>query len=154
MGWRPGKGVGPSMTKSDKKKLKPKEPVLKDNTSHNEESIEDEEMTGEEGSNATKFYGCFVPPELRKGGKESDSEDSTDIEFDEFVLAPDDIDNPLCNPKENTFGLGYSGLDRTALSFGPVDLFGGGLKARVENRKLNIRGEVWLCLEIVLRCSY
>ncbi|ODM95781.1 G patch domain-containing protein 1 [Orchesella cincta] len=63
----------------------------------------------------------------------------------EALLAPDDVRSLLCNPKQNTFGLGYKGLDRNTLTpaSGHVDLFGSKLKFRVENKNLSISGQAF-----------
>jgi len=146
MGWRPGQGVGPRLSKAERKAERGKrlEMKLAKKASREDENAPVVVQRAGPDENV-KVYGCHMPPEFRKPKDEdSDSEESI-IDLKEITFAPDDFEDPLCNPKENTFGLGFSGLDRSALSFGAIDLFGGaggGIKSRVENRKLNIQGEV------------
>ena len=130
MGWRPGQGVGPKFRKKSKQKEKTesKEPVA--------EPEEDAEAA------AARKYGCALPPGVGVRGSDNESDSSDDEAIPPSMIAPDDVNSPLYNPKENTFGLGYTGLDRNALLSQRVDLFGPSLKFRVENRNMDIAGEV------------
>jgi G patch domain-containing protein 1 len=140
MGWRPGQGVGPRVAKkSGKKKDKRKEKDI------DKPTIVDEDIDMESIS-TQKVYGCQLPTGFQKD--ENEDEDSTDPEIDADVLyAPEDVESPLCNPKENRFGLGYKGLERLSGPTGHVDLFGKQLKfGKVDgkNKKpdVHVTGEV------------
>jgi len=139
MGWRPGQGVGPRVAKKkvdkSKKKEKPSTDEIAKPTLVEEMEVEDEVPK--------KSYGCELPPELVQTIRGDDTEDSEDNDLDANVLyAPEDVESPLCNPKENAFGLGYKGLERLTDSVGHIDLFGKPLNFRVEKKTLNITGEV------------
>lgn len=140
MGWRPGKGIGPKIDRKDKAK-RAKKSELKD-TAMDEESQVNSEVSE---ISTERIYGCSIPAAFRQQATESEgSSDDEDIEQASSLLAPDDVSSLLCNPKENTFGLGYKGLDRNTLTTAsdPSDLFGSKLKFRVENKKMSITGEV------------
>lgn len=142
MGWRPGKGVGPKINKKAKRaKLSSNSPLLIEIEASHDVPEDDEPHISE--ATPGKFYGCSLPPEYVHHG--SDSNDSFgDLEEAEKLLAPDDISSLLSNPKENSFGLGYKGLDRNTLTTPGTreDLFGAKLKFRVENKNMSISGEV------------
>ena len=56
---------------------------------------------------------------------DSNDEDAIDEQYKDFLFAPDDIPNFVSKPKENLFGIGYKGLDRSdVLGQGHVNLFG------------------------------
>ena len=135
MGWRPGQGVGPKFRKKSKRKEKP-EPI--------EPVAEPEQEEDDAEAVAARKYGCALPPGVGGRGSDSESDSSGDENIPLSLIAPEDVNSPLYHPKENTFGLGYKGLDRNALLSGKVDLFGPSLKFRVENRNMNIAGEVKL----------
>lgn len=94
MGWKPGQGTGPRVTKMEKRKM-----------------MEDYKKT------EVKVYGCTLPQDVgREKHYGSDSTCSTDDENDpELSFAPCDLQPFLCKPKDNCFGLGYSGLDRRSV---------------------------------------
>ncbi|CAL8086869.1 unnamed protein product [Orchesella dallaii] len=141
MGWRPGKGVGAKIDKRERiKRAKTTSKV----TPPDEEQEELEEIALNTTTGSTKTYGCVLPPEFNKGADESD-DSLDDILEAETLLAPDDVRSLLCNPKQNTFGLGYKGLDRNTLTpaTGHVDLFGSKLKFRVENKNMSISGQAF-----------
>lgn len=143
MGWRPGQGIGPRLT--NKQRQKKKEKKEKENKKQTEEEmdkpvvIEDEMETNNVAPQ--KVYGCSLPANFAKGTAEESSSSDDDIDPD-VLYAPDDVESPLCDPKENTFGLGYKGLERMSGSVEHVDLFGKQLKFRVEKKKMSITGEV------------
>ncbi|XP_046396978.1 G patch domain-containing protein 1 homolog [Ischnura elegans] len=91
MGWKPGQGVGPRVTKLEKRQARKKS-----------------------YKQTKKIYGCSLPEDLG-GSTEDVKEDSTEEEgYDEedILYAPDDIEAFKCKPKNDFFGIGYSGLDR------------------------------------------
>lgn len=136
MGWKPGQGVGPRITRKEKKKQKKQNDKI-------------------------KIYGCALPQSTRTK-EESDSEDS-DNSSEDIMFAPDDYEpfryivisnysshiihetNCRCNPKDNYFGLGYNGLDRQpVLSAGHINLFEvPAFKMQEKNKKLSIRGQAF-----------
>jgi hypothetical protein len=124
LGWRHGKGLGPSKSRKHK--------IRKDTKTTEASQGNSSETTGE------KIYTCMMPENFQP--RRGDSESESDEDLDHIVL-PDDNEDVLCNPKENLFGLGYSGLDRNTLSFGNNNLLDS-LKFRVQNKNLSIRGEV------------
>lgn len=91
MGWRPGQGVGPRVTKKEKKQIKKQRDGM-------------------------KIYGCSLPTDVEKADSDASSEESEfDINLDDITFAPDDYQPYIVQPKQNTFGLGYKGLDKGAL---------------------------------------
>lgn len=96
MGWKPGQGVGPRLTKSQKLKVR-----------------------RENEKNQGKIYGCEVPEQFRRQvSSTSESEDDYEVTF-----APDDYDAFIYKPKDNTFGMGYTGLDRRNVLGDHISLF-------------------------------
>lgn len=87
MGWKPGQGVGPRITKKEKKIQRKHEKSVK------------------------KVYGCSLPTNVAKSDSES-SESEFDIDLNDITFAPDDYQPYVVNPKQNAFGLGYEGMDR------------------------------------------
>lgn len=56
--------------------------------------------------------------EMVESNSEDSDDDSTNITF-----APDDYEPFRCKPKDNYFGIGYSGLDRRKVLSGHINLF-------------------------------
>ncbi|XP_071450993.1 G patch domain-containing protein 1 homolog [Hetaerina americana] len=94
MGWKPGQGVGPRLTKLEKKNSKSQQ--KKEN----------------------KVYGCSLPEEFHSENKKPDSSTEEDEDDEEILYAPDDIAPFKCMPKNDLFGIGYSGLDRRPILYG------------------------------------
>ncbi|XP_066592030.1 G patch domain-containing protein 1 homolog [Prorops nasuta] len=116
MGWKPGQGIGPRLTKKEKAKMK----------YHNEK---------------VKTYGCALPKSVQK--EASTGSDESDLEMD-ITLAPDDYEPYRCNPKDNYFGIGYTGLDRNPVLSGHVNLFDlPAFNIQDKNKKLSIRGQAF-----------
>ncbi len=92
MGWRPGQGIGPRLSRRHRRR----------NRAAN-----------------VRMFGSTLPESYQKRAKEDekdDEEDDLDEEkYKDFLFAPDDVPEFLANPKDNQFGIGYSGLDRQAL---------------------------------------
>ena len=133
MGWKPGQGVGPRLTKAEKKK-----------------------MREEYGKVKTKVYGCSLPQDMTKM-KQTDNEDnnsSTDDEnYENITFAPEDFQSVICKPKDNFFGLGYSGLDRRPILSGHINLFEPTpLKMEEKKKKVSIAGQV--CSNLIYHMSY
>jgi hypothetical protein len=146
MGWRPGQGIGPrAVRKKPDKKKKAEKSLNKDDI--DKPTLVEEEMDtsgAAEEAQPKKAYGCELPPELEQTirGKARESSDDDDEIDPDVLYAPEDVESPLCNPKENAFGLGYKGLERMTDSVGHIALFGKPLNFKVENKKMNITGEV------------
>lgn len=122
MGWKPGQGTGPRVTKVEKKRRK-----------------EEYKKTG------VKVYGCALPQDVnREKASGEDSPYSTDDENDaELSFAPDDFHPFLCKPKDNCFGLGYSGLNRRSVLSSHINLFAPTpLKMEEKKKKVLIIGQV------------
>ncbi len=89
MGWKPGQGVGPRVTRKQKQLIRKQQ------------------------ANVAKIYGCQLPTVEEENSDESD----VDINLNEITFAPDDYKPYVVEPKQNAFGLGYKGMDRrTVLS--------------------------------------
>lgn len=99
MGWKPGQGVGPRLTKSQKRKT-----------------------THEYTRNAGKIYGCEIPDSFRPH-VQPDTESSSDEESEDITFAPNDYDPYIFKLKDNTFGMGYTGLDKRAILSSHISLF-------------------------------
>lgn len=122
MGWRPGQGVGPRLTKSQK---------IKANREHKR--------------NKGKVYGCEVPDEFRKQVSSGSDDASSSDDETELTFAPDDYDPFIYKPKENTFGMGYSGLDKRSILSSHISLFNPPeFKMRDhKNSKISISGQAF-----------
>lgn len=118
MGWRPGQGIGPRITKCEKVRTKRR-------------------------NDKVKIYGCSLPSQV-DNVEETDSESGEDATED-ILFAPDDYQPFICNPKDNYFGIGYSGLDRRPVLSGHVNLFEEptSFKLQEKNKKLSIRGQAF-----------
>jgi len=84
-GWRPGSGVGPRATKTSK---------VSRLASH------------------VKTYGCTMPGTSTEEDTAKDEVDPMMEKYQDFLFAPDEIPLNIANPKDNFFGIGYSGLAR------------------------------------------
>jgi len=122
-GWRPGSGVGPRATKASK---------ISRLASH------------------VKTYGCSMPTSRKE--REEDHREDTEVDpimekYQDFLFAPDEIPLNIANPKDNFFGIGYSGLDRPGVGVGGS---GGGYSVRTSlnnttssKKKFSISGEAF-----------
>lgn len=126
MGWRPGQGIGPRLTKKQKEK---------------------------QAAANKRMFGCPLPPSQikDKNAEESsdDEEDELDAKYRAFLFAPDDVPEFVAKPKDNLFGIGYSGLDRSTLS-SHINLFedpqmqkGITMKGAKSNRKIKFSGQAF-----------
>ncbi len=126
MGWRPGQGIGPRLSRKQKAK---------------------------QAEANQRMFGCPLPPS--QGDKRSassdddDDDDSLDPKYRAFLFAPDDVPEFLAKPKDNLFGIGYSGLDRSTLS-GHISLFdepqqqkGLTMTGAKSNRKIKFSGQAF-----------
>ncbi|XP_057330585.1 G patch domain-containing protein 1 homolog [Microplitis mediator] len=116
MGWKPGQGVGPRLAKKEKEKIYEKN-VKK------------------------KVYGCTLPGrELNTCDSNSENSDNDE----EILFAPDDYEPFRCNPKDNYFGIGYSGLERQSVLSNHLNLFDTTtFTMKDKNKKLSIRGQAF-----------
>lgn len=125
MGWRPGQGVGPRISKTKKDKSTKSKDKAKDQEIEKPSIVDLETDVDMEKLVSQKVYGCQLPAEFKKP---AESSEESDLEED-VLYAPEDVESPLCNPKENSFGLGYKGLERMSAGMGAhIDLFGTPLK--------------------------
>lgn len=114
MGWRPGQGIGSRLTKKEKAKIKKRNERMKN-----------------------------IQQISRKTSSENSSEDSED-DYENVTFAPDDYEPFRCNPKDNYFGIGYSGLDRRTILSGHVNLFDTpAFNMQDKNKKLSIHGQAF-----------
>lgn len=73
----------------------------------------------------------------------SNSEDSDDDSID-VTFAPDDYEPFRCKPKDNYFGIGYSGLDRRKVLSSHINLFDTpAFCVQDKNKKLSIHGQAF-----------
>ncbi|XP_038218436.1 G patch domain-containing protein 1 homolog [Zerene cesonia] len=120
MGWREGQGTGERLTKAEKKKTKKQH----------------------------KVYGCYMPPDMRQENQQQ-SEESSDSEFEyETLFAPDDYEPYILQPKNDRFGLGYSGLSRHSVLGNLVGEYGSSdtrshLVMKEKGKKVSIRGQAF-----------
>ncbi|KAK0168075.1 hypothetical protein PV327_001913 [Microctonus hyperodae] len=117
MGWKPGQGVGPRITKREKNKTRKKNIGL-------------------------KVYGCSLPnTEMKIPETHFVSSDDDD---EETFFAPDDFEPFRCNPKDNYFGIGYSGLNKLSSLSGHINLIDApAFQMQDKNKKLSIRGQAF-----------
>ncbi|CAK9797616.1 G patch domain-containing protein 1 [Anthophora quadrimaculata] len=114
MGWRPGQGVGSRLTKKEKAKIKSRNEKIR-----------------------------HMQQKSRIASSGSSSEDSED-DYGNVTFAPDDYEPFRCNPKDNYFGIGYSGLDRRTILSGHVNLFDApAFSVQDKNKKLSIHGQAF-----------
>ncbi|XP_037068932.1 G patch domain-containing protein 1-like [Pollicipes pollicipes] len=85
MGWRPGQGIGPRVTRAEKKQQQ------------------------------KVYGCARPPGADSAAAADSDSDSDSDAALREVLLAPDDSEAPLVRPKDDLFGLGYRGLERRAV---------------------------------------
>nr|XP_018904786.1 PREDICTED: G patch domain-containing protein 1 [Bemisia tabaci] len=125
MGWKPGQGIGPRITKSEKSKMK--------------ERLKKSAM-------GKKVYGCATFPPSEKQKSSSESDDSGNDDREEILLAPLEFEQYVVQPKNNSFGIGYSGLDRhSVLSSRHYSLFDqpSGVTLTEKQKKVSIRGHAF-----------
>ncbi|CAK9829076.1 G patch domain-containing protein 1 homolog [Anthophora retusa] len=114
MGWRPGQGVGSRLTKKEKAKIKSRNEKIR-----------------------------HMQQKSKNTSSGSSSEDSED-DYGNVTFAPDDYEPFRCNPKDNYFGIGYSGLDRRTILSGHVNLFDApAFSVQDKNKKLSIHGQAF-----------
>ncbi|RZF48277.1 hypothetical protein LSTR_LSTR006244 [Laodelphax striatellus] len=122
MGWRVGQGVGPRLTKKEKK--------------HQRQEI----------SQTKKIYGCSLPesekaPEPTRSHSGSETTDSDEGDDTDITFAPDDYDPFLINPKSDSFGIGYKGLDRRPVLSNHFSLFEPPVTVKEKSKQLTIQGK-------------
>ncbi|KAH8379689.1 hypothetical protein KR009_006526 [Drosophila setifemur] len=130
MGWKPGQGVGPRQTRKEKRQA----------TARNKREQYLLEHYGVEG----------LPEQSEATGEDSNPEDEEEDE--DITFAPDDYEPIFYTPKENRFGMSYSGLSRDPIlsksssSSGTpmqhINLFGQ-LETKAKNKQLSIRGQAF-----------
>ncbi|XP_016976920.2 G patch domain-containing protein 1 homolog [Drosophila rhopaloa] len=129
MGWKPGQGVGPRQTRKEKRQA----------TARNTREQYLLDHYGAEG----------LPEQTESNGEDSNSEEEDD---EDITFAPDDFEPIFYTPKENRFGMSYSGLSRdpilskssssSAKAMQHINLFGQ-LEEQAKNKQLSIRGQAF-----------
>ena len=122
MGWRDNQGIGSRLTYREKKNI---------NERNQREMF------------LQKKYGCDMGPVVVALQEDTDEDDLSD---DEITFAPDDFDPFIANVKNNTFGLGYSGLKPSSSSSTSqhINLFQSfEVLDRKTNKKLSIQGQAF-----------
>lgn len=131
MGWKHGQGVGPRQTRKEKRQA----------TARNKREQYLLEHYGAEG----------LPKASANENDTDDSHNEDDDEDEDITFAPDDYEPIFYTPKENRFGMSYSGLSREpVLSKGSsmaapmqhINLFGQ-LEASAKQKQLSIRGQAF-----------
>ena len=84
-GWKPGQGIGPKINK---------------------------EARRSRIASQVRTYGCAARPGQQAAGEEEE-EDPFMEKYKDFLFAPDEIPMYVARPKENFFGIGYSGLGQS-----------------------------------------
>ncbi|XP_076286852.1 G patch domain-containing protein 1 homolog [Lasioglossum baleicum] len=114
MGWRPGQGVGSRLTKKEKAKIKRRNEKIR-----------------------------ALKQQYGKASSGTSSDESED-DYGDVTFAPDDYEPFRCNPKDNYFGIGYSGLDRRTILSGHINLFDTpAFSVQEKNKKLSIHGQAF-----------
>ncbi|XP_062555294.1 G patch domain-containing protein 1 homolog [Armigeres subalbatus] len=124
MGWREGQGIGERQRKCEKQIAK----------SRNSKELY-----------VMKMYGCAMPGSGGQDNTENDDDHESDDSSDyEITFAPDDFDPLLTAFKDNSFGLGYSGLERSTVGDQKrFNLFDTLEIVDRNNKKLSIRGQAF-----------
>jgi len=79
-------------------------------------------------------------PEMTLGNNSDDSDD----DISNVTFAPDDYEPFRCKPKDNYFGIGYSGLDRRKILSSHINLFDTpAFCVQDKNKKLSIHGQAF-----------
>lgn len=122
MGWKDGQGVGARLTRKEKRRAK--------------------ERNAKE-TYIMKKYGCDMGP-FAKSQTVSESDGESDDSDYEITFAPDDFDPFVITVKDNSFGLGYSGLNRDPVLNQSFKLFDTlEVYDRKTNKKLSIKGQAF-----------
>ncbi|XP_055384112.1 G patch domain-containing protein 1 homolog [Condylostylus longicornis] len=116
MGWKEGQGIGPRQTLKEKKYAKQRF----------------------EEQSSQKKYGCDMGPIGKTALPDSEESDLSDMEG--VTFAPDDYEPFIYTPKDNVFGLGYTGLSRDPVLKQNFNLFEP-LEVLDNEKKLSIRGK-------------
>nr|CAD7447131.1 unnamed protein product [Timema bartmani] len=127
MGWKPGQGVGPRVSKGEKQRIRQ----------------ENERILG-------RVYGCSSEPQQARGvcaltaPQSSNGDTSSDEDISELTFAPDDYEVLVCRPKDNSWGLGYTGLDHRPILSAHIDLFSpSAFIMKDKGKKVSISGQAF-----------
>ncbi|EDW79115.1 uncharacterized protein Dwil_GK12430 [Drosophila willistoni] len=131
MGWKPGQGVGPRQTKKEKQQAK---------TRNTREQY------------LLEHYGAEPKEDQQQDEAVVDADDDDDDEED-ITFAPDDYEPVFYTPKENRFGMSYSGLNRDPILSKSSSASGanvmqqfnlfGDLETKSHPKKVTIRGQAF-----------
>lgn len=125
MGWKDGQGVGARLTRKEKKRAR-------------ERNVKEMYVM--------KKYGCDMGPFAKPQSESIDGDNDSDSDLSDYEItfAPDDFDPFVISVKENTFGLGYSGLNRDPVLKQSINLFDTlEVVDRKTNKKLSIKGKAF-----------
>nr|CAD7426402.1 unnamed protein product [Timema monikensis] len=127
MGWKLGQGVGPRVSKREKQRTRQENKLI-----------------------SGRVYGCSSEPQQAQGmcaltaPQSSDGDTSSDEDLSELTFAPDDYEVLVCRPKDNSWGLGYTGLDRRPVLSAHVDLFSpSAFIMKDKGKKVSISGQAF-----------
>ncbi|EDV96655.1 G patch domain-containing protein 1 homolog [Drosophila grimshawi] len=134
MGWKPGQGVGPRQTRKEKRLA----------TTRNQREKYLLEHYGAEG----------LPNNDKSRNSECDDDENeeNEEEDEEITFAPDDYEPAFYTPKDNRFGMSYSGLSRAPVLSKASDISGapmqhinlfGQLEMAAKQKQLSIRGQAF-----------
>ncbi|XP_034480697.1 G patch domain-containing protein 1 homolog [Drosophila innubila] len=130
MGWKPGQGVGPRQTRKEKRQT----------TARNKRE-----------QYLLEHYGTEGLPSNSKASDDDEDEEQDEDDDEDITFAPDDYEPIFYTPKDNRFGMSYSGLSRDpVLSKGStpaapmqhINLFGQ-METAAKNKQLSIRGQAF-----------
>ena len=100
MGWRQGQGIGPRLSSKQKAR---------------------------QAEANKRMFGCPLPASQQDKTESDEDDEGVDPKYRAFLFAPDDVPQFLANPKNNLFGIGYSGLEKPAMfggsGAGHINLF-------------------------------
>lgn len=114
MGWKPGQGIGPRLSKLQKKREKAK--------------------------NKVKIYGCSLP--AQETDSDSNEDDEENFIDKSILFAPEEHEIHFLHPKTDTFGMGYAGLDKKSVLSMNSTLRSETFRMFDNNKKLAIKGQV------------
>lgn len=121
MGWRPGQGVGPRLN-------------------HQQKKTQQREIR----KASRKVYGCQLVPKSSSANSENDSSDESDFDSKSITFAPDDYEAFIVKTKDDVFGIGYKGLDKTPVLSKHVQLFEPSyLGMQEKKKKVSIWGQAF-----------
>ncbi|KAK9502703.1 hypothetical protein O3M35_011417 [Rhynocoris fuscipes] len=114
MGWKPGQGIGPRLSKLQKKKEKLK--------------------------NKVKIYGCSLPNQTTESDEDEDLLENFDTNQ---LFAPEEHELLFLHPKTDTLGMDYTGLEKNSLFSKNSSTKSDTFRMFDNNKKLAIKGQAF-----------